>query len=43
MVAKILRRRIESKIVYVLGEDHFGFRRVKATRDEIGMLTIISE
>jgi hypothetical protein len=43
MVAKILRRRIESKIVDVLGEDHLGFRRGKATGDEIGMLRIISK
>jgi hypothetical protein len=40
--AKILRR-IERKIEDVLGEDQFGFRRGKGTRDEIGMLRIISE
>jgi hypothetical protein len=43
MVAKILGRRIESKIVDILGEDQFGFRRGKATGDEIGMLRIILE
>jgi hypothetical protein len=42
-VAKILRRRIEKKIQDVLGEDQFGFRRGKGTRDGIGMLRIISE
>ena len=44
-VAKILRRRIEKKIEDVLGEDQFGFRRGKGkgTRNEIGMLRIISE
>jgi hypothetical protein len=41
--AKILRRRIEKKIEDVLGEDQFGFRRRKGTRDAIGMLRIISE
>ena len=43
IVAKILRRRIEKKIEDVLGEDQFGFRRGKGTRDAIGMLKIISE
>jgi len=42
-VAKILRRRIEKKIEDVLGEDQFGFRRGKGTRDAIGMLRIIAE
>jgi len=41
--AKILKRRIEKKIEEVLGEDQFGFRRGKGTRDAIGMLRIISE
>jgi hypothetical protein len=41
--ANILRRRIEKKIENVLGEDQFGFRRGKGTRDAIGMLRIISE
>jgi hypothetical protein len=42
-VSKVLRRRIEKKIEDVLGEDQFGFRRGKGTRDVIGMLRIISE
>jgi len=43
IVAKILRRKIEKEIKDVLGEDQFGFRRVKGTRDAIGMLRIMSE
>jgi hypothetical protein len=43
IIAKILRRRIERKIEDVLGEDQFGFKRGKATRDAMGMLRIISE
>jgi hypothetical protein len=43
IVVKILRRRIEKKIEDVLGEDQFGFRRGKGTRDAIGMLRIIPE
>jgi len=43
IVTKMLRRRIEKKIEEVLGEDQFGFRRGKGTRDAIGMLRIISE
>jgi hypothetical protein len=43
IVAKTLRRRVEKKIEDVLGEDQFGFRRGKGTRDAIGMLRIISE
>jgi len=42
-VAKILRRRIEKKIEDVFGEDKFGFRRGKGTRNAFGMLRIISE
>ena len=42
-IAKILRRRIERKIEDVLGEDKFGFRRGKETRDAIGMMRIIAE
>jgi hypothetical protein len=38
IIAKILRRRIERKIEDVLGEDQFGFRRGKGTRDAIGMV-----
>jgi hypothetical protein len=43
IVSRILRRRIEREIQDVLGEDQFGFRRGKGTRDAIGMLRIISE
>jgi hypothetical protein len=43
IVAKILRRRIEKRIENVLGNDYFGFRRGKGTRNAIGMLRIISE
>jgi hypothetical protein len=42
-VVKIRRRRIERKIEDVLGEDQFGFRRGKVTRDAIGMLRITAE
>jgi hypothetical protein len=35
--------RSERKIEDVLGEDEFGFRRGKGTRDATGMLRIISE
>jgi hypothetical protein len=42
-VAKIFRRRIEGKTEEVLGEEQFGLRRWKGTRDAIGMLKIISE
>jgi len=43
IIAKILSRRIEKKIEDVLGEDQFGFRRGKGTRDAFGMLRIILE
>ena len=43
IIAKILRRRIEKKIEDVHGEDQFGFRRGKGTRDAIGMMRIIAE
>ena len=42
-IAKILRGRIERKIEDVLGEDQFGFRRGKGTRDATGMMRIIAE
>jgi len=41
-IAKILRSS-ERKIEDVLGEDQFGFRGGKGTRDAIGMMRIISE
>jgi hypothetical protein len=43
IVVRILRRGIERKTEDVLGEDQFGFRRGKGTRDAIGMLRIMSE
>jgi len=43
IIANILRRRIEKKIEDVLGQDQFGFRRGKGTRDAIGMMRIIAE
>ena len=43
IITKILKRRIERKIEAVLGEDQFGFRRGKGTRDAIGMMRIIAE
>jgi hypothetical protein len=42
-IAKILRIRMEGEIEDVLGEDQFGFRRGKGTRDAIGMMRIIAE
>ena len=43
IIAKILRKRIERKIEDVLGEDQFGFRREKGTRDGNGMMRIKAE
>ena len=43
IIAKILRRRIERKIEAVLGEDQFGFRRGKGTKDAIGMMRKMAE
>ena len=43
IITKILKTRIERIIEDVLGEDQFGFRRGKGTRDAIGMMRIISE
>ena len=40
IIAKTLRRRIERQIEDVLGEDQFGFRRGKGTRDATGMMRI---
>ena len=42
-VARILRRRTETKIEVVLVEDQFRFRRGKGARDATGMLREISE
>jgi hypothetical protein len=41
-VGRILRRRTERKSEDVLGENRFGFRRGKGTKNTIGMLGIIS-
>ncbi len=43
IIARIFRRRIERKNEDVLGEDQFGFRRGKGTKDAIGMMRIILE
>jgi len=43
IITKILRRRVERKIEDVLGENQFGFRRGKGTRDANGMMRIIAE
>ena len=43
IIAKIPRRRIEKKIEGMLGEDQFGLRRGKGTRDAIGMMRTIAE
>ena len=43
ITAKILRGRIEKKVEDVLGEEQFGFRRGKGTRDAIGMMRITGE
>jgi hypothetical protein len=43
VVASVIRRRSEKKIQDFLGEDQFGFRKGKGTRDAIGMLRIIAE
>ena len=43
IVARILSKRLESKIEEVIEEDQFGFRKGKGTRDAIGLMRIISE
>jgi hypothetical protein len=43
VVTSVIRRRHEKKIEDILGEDQFGFKKGKGTRDAIGMLRIISE
>jgi hypothetical protein len=42
-VASVIGRRSKKKIEDILGEDQFGFRKGKGTRDAIGMLRIILE
>jgi hypothetical protein len=43
VVPSVIRRRTEKKIEDVLGEDQFGFRKGKGSRDAIGMLRMILE
>jgi hypothetical protein len=43
IVPNIRRRRIERKIEDVLGEDKFGSRRGKGTRDAVGMMRIYTD
>ena len=43
IVAWVLRRRFERKIEDILGEDQFGYRRERRTRDTTGMLRIIAK
>jgi Reverse transcriptase (RNA-dependent DNA polymerase). len=43
IVARILSKRLESKIEEVIEEDQFGFRKGKGTRDAIGLMRIMSE
>jgi hypothetical protein len=43
IVARIHRRRTESKIEDVFGEYRLGCRRGKGNRDAIGMLSVMSE
>jgi hypothetical protein len=43
LVGRILRGRIEKKIGDLLGQNQFGFRGGKGTRNAIGMLRIMSE
>jgi hypothetical protein len=43
IMARILSKRLEHRIEEVMGEDQFGFRKGKGTRDAIGMIRIISE
>jgi len=43
IIANIFRGRIEKKIEGVLGEEQFGFRGGKRTRNAIGMMRIVAE
>ena len=43
IVARIINRRLQQKIEEVMGEDQFGFRKGRGTRDAIGMMRILSE
>jgi Reverse transcriptase (RNA-dependent DNA polymerase). len=43
IVARILSKRLESKIEEVIEGDQFGFQKGKGTRDAIGLMRIVSE
>ena len=43
IVARILGKRLASKIEEIIEEDQFGFRKGKGTRDVIGLMIIISK
>ena len=43
MVARILSKRLASKIEEIIEEDQFGFQKGKGTGDAIGLMRIISE
>ena len=43
IVARILSKRLESKIEEVIEKDQFGFRKGKGTRDAIKLMRIASE
>lgn len=43
VLAKILTRRHKNKIVQKISKKQFGFRTGKVTRDEIGILRIMSD
>ena len=43
IIARIINRRLEQKIEENLGEEQFGFRKGKGTRDAIGFMRVISE
>ena len=38
-----LKQEIGSKVEEVIKEDHFGFWKSKGTRDDVGLMSIISE
>ena len=43
IMLKVLHRRLEAKAEEYLGEDQFGFRRGKGTREAIAMMRVLSE
>ena len=40
---KILTKRLEAKVKLFIGEDQFGFRKGKGTREAIGLLRLVAE